>query len=209
MSVGRPKLDITGNRFGCLVALSFSTRRPNGQSMWRCRCDCGTVKDVGLSGLRKGSSRSCGCRKHDCRTRHGMAHKTPEYNVWVKMRQRCNNANDKSYRDYGGRGITVCKRWSSFDAFYDDMGPRPSAQHSIERVNNALGYTKANCIWATRTTQNNNTRATRRITFDGKTLSLSEWADSLGVRRSVISQRLVRYGWTAERALTTPVRRWS
>lgn len=89
---------------------------------------------------------------------HGM-HKKPEYRIWKGMKKRCNNTNEKQYKDYGGRGITVCERWkNSFLNFYEDMGERPSDKHSLERSNNDKGYSPSNCKWATSVEQNNNRR---------------------------------------------------
>jgi hypothetical protein len=131
----------------------------------------------------------------------------PLYGTWRTMRQRCLNPNCKDYHRYGGRGITVCKRWlgtSGFDRFIADMGPRPSKEYSIERCNNNRGYTPLNCKWATRSEQHRNTRQTRNLTFNGKTQCVQAWAEELDIKRHVIVNRL-KMGWDVVRILTQPI----
>ncbi len=131
---------------------------------------------------------------------HGL-NDAPERNVWQKMKQRCYNPNDKSYPDYGGRGIEVCPRWRvSFMNFYNDMGKRPSDTHSIERINNDGNYRPSNCKWATKDEQVNNYRHNHFITINGRTQSMKRWVDELGLKYGRVQMRLYR-GWTPERAL--------
>jgi hypothetical protein len=119
------------------------------------------------------------------------------------MKKRCLNQNDKRFEDYGGRGITVCERWkSSFEKFISDVGPRPSASHSIDRIDNNGNYEPKNCRWATREQQANNRRS--NIRFGGKCQSARQWEKDCGIPATVISNRL-RRGWTVKDALT---RRW-
>jgi hypothetical protein len=120
------------------------------------------------------------------------------------MRQRCNDPKSAHYPRYGGRGITICARWNSFDAFYADMGPRP-AGHTLERMNRDLPYSPGNCIWATGKEQANNTSANRQMTHLGHTKTMAEWCDELALPYSTVRGRL-RRGWSDEAALTTPVR---
>lgn len=149
-------------------------------------------------------------------TKHGQARRgqqTPEYVAWVDMRGRCFNPRNKSFKDYGGRGIGVDARWcESFEAFLADVGPRPSPKHTLERVNNDRGYVPTNVRWATRAEQNANRRFNRMITFNGRTLHLSGWARQLGVSVKTLGGR-IRSGWPIERALTAAVdeakRRWA
>jgi hypothetical protein len=126
----------------------------------------------------------------------------PEYHAWQHMRARCNNPKHKSFKNYGGRGIAVCKRWDSFAAFLADMGLRPSPKHSLERKNNDRHYSPSNCKWATKIEQVNNTRVNRRITFRGRTLTVSQWAKEIGIKPNTLHCRLVQYGWPPSRALS-------
>lgn len=151
-----------GQRFGRLKVLE---RGPNlyGQAAWVCECRCGNTVLIAGYSLRRGASRSCGCLMTDVNraaaTKHGLAHKVPEYGVWVDMKRRCYNRNYRQFKDWGGRGITVCPRWrESFAAFYADMGPRPGPEYTIERKNNDGNYDADNCVWATRLTQRHNRR---------------------------------------------------
>lgn len=129
--------------------------------------------------------------------------KNPERPVWKGMIRRCTDPTCKGYKNYGGRGITVCDRWLSYENFIADMGKRPSARHSIERRNNSKGYDPDNCYWATRAEQNRNTRRSRFFEFNGKRQCMQDWAAELGITASLLWSRLHVLGWPLERALTT------
>lgn len=129
--------------------------------------------------------------------------KTPEYNIWRQMRQRCNNPTAYYYKWYGARGITVCERWdSSFETFLEDMGTKPTPKHTLDRVNNDEGYSPENCAWKTRKEQAQNRRPSKPFTtYNGKSQSLKDWAKELGVRPGLLYERRNR-GWSIERVLT-------
>lgn len=128
--------------------------------------------------------------------------RSPEYNAWLHMRERCLDPKNPRYRDYGGRGIQVCNRWlSSFENFLKDMGDRPSPQHSLDRTDNGKNYELSNCQWATRLQQQNNTRWNTRVTVNGESRTLAEWARVSGLDYKLIFLRLQR-GWTIEQAVT-------
>ena len=188
-----------GERFGRLVAVAPCA---TSTLKCRCRCDCGTVKQVRAYSLRAGTTRSCGCLY----TRHGYGgkHKSGTYSSWANMISRCTNKNH-SWANYGGRGITVCKRWLKFENFLSDMGECPLG-HSIDRRDNSLGYKPGNCRWTTPKQQARNKRTNKLLTFNGETLCLIEWAEKLGMSEDVIGSRILS-GWTIERALTTPLRK--
>ena len=111
---------------------------------------------------------------------HGMSNRS-EYWIWKSMRSRCNNVKTENYKNYGGRGIKVCKRWDSFENFYKDMGPRPSSEYSIERLDNDGNYEPSNCKWGTREEQQNNMRSNVLITYQDKTQTLAQWCRELKV----------------------------
>lgn len=127
---------------------------------------------------------------------------TPEHNAWQAMRARCHNPKHPSFKNYGGRGILVCERWNSYRTFLEDMGRRPSSKHSLERKNNNRHYCPGNCKWALKSEQVNNTRANRRVSFRGKTLTVSQWAVNIGIKPNTLHYRLFVYGWAKERALS-------
>jgi hypothetical protein len=134
------------------------------------------------------------------RVTHGMAD-SPEYRVWCHVLARCGTATDAAYDNYGGRGITVCDRWLTFTNFYADVGPRPSPQHTLERIENDGNYEPGNVRWATRKEQNRNKRNNRLLTFNGRTQCIAAWAEEIGITWAALRARL-RLGWSVERALT-------
>lgn len=200
--------DLTGQRFGRLVALRYAGPDGTGRTQWVCECDCGVTKVVAARSLPDGNTRSCGCLSHEDRitrsTTHGM-YGTPEYRTWGQMLVRCYRVTGQAYRRYGGRGITVCSRWrKSFAVFFEDVGFRPSTQHSIDRIDNEKNYEPGNVRWATRSQQARNRRNNRLLTFQGETKPLVAWAEEHEMAQHTLSERL-RHGWTVERALTEPV----
>jgi hypothetical protein len=201
--------DIAGQKFGKLTAI-----KPVGPvhafSSWICRCDCGTEKVLRFKQITE-IAKSCGCACKEAaatfgnrRRKHGMDG-TPMYRLWYSMRNRCNYKKHKHYADYGGRGIKVCSRWDSFENFLADMGERPSPKYEIERIDNNGPYAPWNCKWATRKEQMNNTRRCRYLTLGDRILTVTQWAEKLGVNKNTIRSR-VRIGWSDKEILLTPFR---
>lgn len=127
--------------------------------------------------------------------------KRTEYTVWLSMRQRCLNPNATKYPSYGGRGITICERWNEFNNFLADMGHRPTPAHTLDRKKNDLGYSPENCRWATRKEQQNNRGCNVRLTYLGKTQTMTEWAEELGIGDSTIWGRIAK-NWPIEKVLS-------
>src|SRR5574340_826295 len=176
--------DISGMRFGRLIAIKPAGTNHLRQKLWECHCDCGQSAIYPGNALRTGRATSCGMHRDEHATRHGGRF-LPEYKVWLSMNQRCKNPKSKAYHNYGGRGIRVCEAWeNSFQAFFESLGPRPSPSHTLERQNNELGYSPENCIWATRKEQIRNRRTTRLFEFDGELRTATEISEKLGLSYS-------------------------
>lgn len=192
-------------RFGILSVLRRDENDSAGRARWQCRCACGDTTIVSSWNLVSGRTQSCGCqirqRLIEANTKHGHATGagwSKEFNAWVHMRQRCTNPRNKSFSDYGGRGIAVSPRWESFEAFLADMGPAPHGA-MLDRIDNNKGYELGNCRWTTRIEQNRNRRDT--ILVGGR--SLRSICEERNLSFTKIYKR-IRRGWTAERALEMP-----
>lgn len=199
-------IDLTGQSFNRLTVLSLSARdSKNGSKYWDCLCACGTRTSVRADSLKSGKVQSCGCSRADAlknRATHARS-RSPEYRIWNAMKSRCHQPTSSKYYMYGARGIHVCPEWrNSFEAFFRDMGERPSALHSIERKDGTRGYCKDNCVWADKETQANNTRLNRPITYQGETLNLSQWSRRVGVPVTTLLNRLDHRHLSVEEAFT-------
>lgn len=197
----QPK-DRTGVRYGRLVGVRLS-HVVDGDTFWEFRCDCGTLVVARACTVAQGKKRSCGCLHRETGRRVGQSclkhgatigGKSAEYGIWQHIIKRCEDPNEPHYEDYGGRGIGICAKWRhDFAAFLADVGPRPSAQHTIDRYpNNDGNYEPGNTRWATRAEQQRNRRNNVNLTLGGKTQCLADWATELGWSRSALGRRVRR-----------------
>lgn len=203
------KRDLTGRKFGYRTVIGPGTRphgKKSGNAYWIVRCDCGKIDNVLDSALVGGRSNACSkCKNVQISaklTRHGMSH-TSTHRLWAGAIQRCTNPNHPSYHRYGGRGITVCERWMTFENFLADMGERPKGL-LLERIDNNKGYCPENCRWATIKEQCNNRSSSRLIKTSMGMLSIQQIADIAGVGYGAIINR-IRRGSTGD-ALLIPSR---
>jgi hypothetical protein len=179
-------IDRTGETYGRLTIIGDAPRE-NKQArrvFVQCNCEAKTIKSVLLHSLRCGETKSCGCWcKENAKvksTTHGMT-KHPLYRIWAGIIKRCTNPNNKSFKNYGGRGIFVCNKWKKFENFYSDMHQTYKPELSIERIDNDKGYSPDNCKWATNSEQVRNRRMTIFITMNGKTQCVKDWANEMNV----------------------------
>ncbi len=201
--------EMSNLRFGKLTVVRYimGVKKFNGTAhYWFCKCDCGNETLSEARPLKTGRITSCGClpRRGIGNLRHGRT-KTSEYNIWSMMKRRCLDPKTPNFGDYGGRGITICERWLipkvGFENFYNDMGPRPSKDFSLDRIDNNKGYFPENCRWATRTQQARNRRNNYIITAFGKSAPMGEFVGTDPLIYSRVKNRL-NSGWPAELALT-------
>lgn len=203
-----------GDRYGRLVVESEAPDGKTGIHRYWCVCDCGTRKMYPEVRIRNGGCKSCGClraivaRAMQTKHGHGVNGGDKLYYTWQGIKRRCLSAteNPVTWARYGGRGITVCNRWLSFENFAADMGEPPSKQHTIERIDNNGNYEPSNCRWATRKEQARNTRNNRMISAFGKTMCIAAWGEETGIGQDAIERRLSR-GWDTEKMLTKPARK--
>ena len=208
--------DLTGKRFGRLVVIERveSHIQPNGQrkTQWLCQCDCGEKIIIKASDLKSGHTRSCGCLRIEKITKHGLFG-TRIYIIWHNIKHRCYNPKDSNYKNYGSRGITMCKEWlNDFHSFYnwamtngyDENAKR--GECTIDRIDVNGNYCPENCKWSNAKTQANNTTKTINLTYKGLTHTLSEWSDIVNISRPTLWARLKVHKWSIEKALTTPIK---
>jgi hypothetical protein len=189
-----------------------------GGIRYECLCDCGKTKTVLrihlLSNKKNTIVKSCGClpketakvngiKAHEALITHGMA-STPEYRCWSSLNNRCFNTKDKSYPNYGGRGITVCAKWETFEGFFEDMGKRPKRHYSLERLDVNGPYSKENCVWASPREQGRNKRNTLKVMFRGELVKVLELCERFNKPYARVRDRLVNRGWDIEKAIFAP-----
>lgn len=189
-------VNITGKRFGRLVALSKYGTAKNRQTIWKCKCDCGNIKNVIYGSLISGSTKSCGCllKENGCPPKHGLS-RTRIYNIYQGMKRRCYNKKDKDYLNYGSRGIKICDEWldseNGLHNFYNwaiNNGYKDNL--SIDRINNNGDYKPKNCRWVDNKVQSNNKRNCHYITYNNNTHTIAEWSKILHINESTIHERI-------------------
>lgn len=194
--------DLTGQVFGRLTVLNRAAVQ-SGDPQWVCKCECGQTTQALTARLRNGHVKSCGCLVYDAMKKHGHARgsgSSPEYMSWQSMIDRTTNPNHLSYKHYGGRGISVDPSWRDFRNFLADMGPRPSLNHSLDRIDNNLGYSKSNCRWATQKAQMSNTRRTKFVQLHGARVRLIDACIQTGVKYGSVHFTIRRNGCTLQAA---------
>jgi hypothetical protein len=203
--------DLIGKRFGRLVVVGFAGKGSHRSTLWRCRCDCGTETTVFASNLQKGNTKSCGCIRKEVTAKKNKTlglSGTKIYSTWKHMKERCQNPNSKDYKRYGGRGICVCPEWQHFEVFYEwAIKNGYQEKLSLDRIDNSKGYTPDNCRWVTVDVQANNTRRNHYLSYNGKTQTMKQWADELGIRYLTLANRINNLHWSDEKALSTPVKK--
>ena len=197
-------IDLTGQRFGRLIAVERVQDRKGGY--WLCKCVCGNSKIVKGSNLTKNHRgiKSCGCLLEELRTKDDF-HSSKLYKIYHQIKYRCYNQNASDYKFYGGRGITVCDEWlNDCYAFYDwAMKNGYDDGLTIDRMDVNGNYEPSNCRWTTMKEQSNNRRSNRMITYNNKTQSMTKWSEETGIPYSTLRRRLNKYHWSIEKALTT------
>jgi hypothetical protein len=189
----RKYVDHSGKKFGRLNCIDIGERSSSGRLRWKCVCECGQETLVAPDKLLSGEIQSCGClHKEICRdlfTTHGRTGQRTN-RIWKGMKTRCLNPRSKPYPNYGGRGITVCKKWKSFKGFLADMGEAPPGM-TLERKDNNKGYNKSNCIWIPLSKQSQNRRCVHQIPARGKIQTIREWVAQTGVSPIVLRKRFL------------------
>lgn len=201
-----PRIDLTGKIFGKLTVVS-EAKSKSGHLAWLCACDCGKLNKKPISGyaLKRGIRSHCGCEglSRLSNLTHGKS-STKLYKVWSSMKSRCSNQTDKYFCNYGGRGISVCSEWQTFEPFYEwSITSGYTEGLTIERKNNDGNYSPENCTWIEKSKQSSNTRKCVTMSCGGKTMNMKDWSVEIGVPYGLLQGRKQR-GWSDEKTITTP-----
>jgi hypothetical protein len=209
--------DLTGRQFGRLTCLEFVGKTKHGISLWLCKCNCGTIKTIRSADLKSGRTQSCGClqkkRAKEAHVTHNLSRDengkpTKLFNVWGSMKSRCFCDRCHDYKYYGARGIRVCNEWLDYKNFYNWSITNGYEQGlTIDRIDNFGNYEPANCRWATRSQQSNNTRVVRLVEYLGKSMSLGELAKVTGINRRTLHYRINQKKWGILQAIAEQVRK--
>ena len=210
------KSNLIGKKFGRLLVLEETDKRSSNQTViWKCKCDCGNIVYIDTSRLTSGNTKSCGClsiesSKVPKTIKHGDCNVNSEfhrlYYIWKGMRSRCNNKKGQKYKDYGGRGISVCEEWNEYINFKNwalSNGYRNNL--TIDRINVDGNYEPSNCRWSDSITQMNNMRTNTHIEYNNETYTIAELARKYNLKQGTLIKRL-NLGWNIDDALNRPVR---
>lgn len=219
-------IDLTGQKFGRLTVLAQAGRNKRRYILWSCKCDCGNVIVACGSDIKSGHTKSCGCTRHEkivaynkssekraqtselnkiYKKTHGMRY-TRLYREWQSMKNRCTCKSWRDYKNYGGRGITVCEEWMhSFENFRDwALANGYQDDLTLDRIDVNGNYEPSNCRWATLKQQANNTRKNHYLEYKGEVKTIKQWSEELGLNYGTLCSRINTKGWSVEKALTTP-----
>lgn len=200
--------DLNNQKFGRLTVHSRKWCEEKKRHLWYCQCECGNFTYVPTSDLLSGKTKSCGCFRKEVtsakRKTHGMSN-SRLYGIWNAIKARCTRKTNVQYKDYGGRGITICDEWlNSFEAFCEwSMANGYSDDLTIDRIDVNSNYCPENCRWATEKEQSNNKRNNHLLTYNGKTQTLQQWSNEVGIPEDTLLYR-IQSGWALEYALTLP-----
>lgn len=206
--------NISGQKFGRLIAIERIGQDEQGILLWKCKCECGNEVIVRVSNLINGHTKSCGClqkeKAAEVNTIHGgtkRENKSRLFVVWCNMKSRCFNEKATGYGYCGARGISVCRKWrESYEVFRKwSLENGYSEDLQIDRIDNERNYKPANCRWITSQKQNNNRRNNRLLTYQGETKTVAEWARKVEIKRGTLSARINRSNWSVKKALETPI----
>lgn len=213
--VSKRELVKIGDRFDRWEVIAPAEKALSGHRRWLCRCECGSERIVHQTSLRAGTTKSCGCLHTEDLIRRNTIHGhkkngiiSPEYTLWLNIKQRCFNPKNKDYAIYGGRGIVLCDAWrDDFTAFLAGVGPKPicDKRMSLDRINSDLGYEPGNVRWVDDITQARNKHNNHLLTFCNRTQTLTEWSIESGVKFDTIRQRIIAYNWSIKDSLLKPV----
>lgn len=195
-------IDLTGQKFGRLLVLKYI-----GNSYWLCKCECGNKKNAKAYDLKIGKVQSCGClnveKNKKLHTKHGLCNHRLN-NIWQSMKQRCYNKNNPKYKNYGGRGITICEEWlDNFINFYNwAMANGYQDDLTIDRINVNGNYEPNNCRFVNNKIQSNNKTTNLYITYNSENHTLKEWSNILNINYYTLHKRITKYKWDIKRAFT-------
>ena len=204
------RAELTGQKFGKLTVIESVGLNKHDKVCWSCKCECGKLTTVPTSHLRNGHTTSCGCLSPIKPTHGGYANKERLCLIWGAMRRRCCKKSYAGFKDYGGRGITVCDDWLNDYSLFKDWALANGYDDSlsIDRIDVNGNYEPSNCRWASRKVQNNNRRSNRLITFQGETKTAAEWAIVAGVNCHTFMSRIDKLNWPIDRVMTEQTRAW-